>query len=92
VAQALASAAVREHESRGTQHAAWQRIPLVEIESAVSEYVGRDAVGDEAHVVLGKRKDPIREGLPRFVEQLRYVEFILRDVLSLSTNSRWVRK
>src|ERR1700758_1111079 len=53
----LAFAAVRQHEPRPTHHAARQRIPAIEVDSAIEEHLGRDGVGDEAGVVHGERQE-----------------------------------
>jgi len=45
VALVLAFAAVCEHKPCRTKHAAWQRVPAIQIDSAVEEDLGRDAVG-----------------------------------------------
>jgi hypothetical protein len=46
VAQMLSLAAARKHEPGDSYHAAWQRIPAIEVECALAQQLGRDAAGE----------------------------------------------
>jgi len=80
VAEVLAFAAVSEHEPCRTNHAPWQGVPAIEVESAIEEHLGRDAVGDDAEVVLDEGNHHKRQCRIRFPPQILHVQFIQRQV------------
>jgi hypothetical protein len=49
-------------EPRGSNHAAWQRVPAIQVDSAVEEDLDGNTVGDQAEVVLDKRKERVGRG------------------------------